>query len=106
VLPFKADTFPTIVITYVLCSIPGPMKSLKEVARVLAPGGEIRILEHVLSQNKLLALFEKVHSPITRWLFGVNLDRDIPENIRRSGIDIVEEENLAVKDVFKKITAH
>jgi demethylmenaquinone methyltransferase/2-methoxy-6-polyprenyl-1,4-benzoquinol methylase len=104
-LPFKSNAFQTIVLTYVLCSIPRPVKSLREAARVLVPPGEIRMLEHVLSKNRIIALFEKIHSPLTRWLFGFNLNRDTPENIRRSGVQIVREENLAVKDVFKKIIA-
>jgi ubiquinone/menaquinone biosynthesis C-methylase UbiE len=104
-LPFKSNAFRTIVLTYVLCSIPHPVKSLREATRVLAPQGEIRMLEHVLSKNKILALIERIHSPLTRWLFGFNLNRDTPENIRRSGVQIVREENLAVKDVFKGIVA-
>ena len=104
-LPFKPGVFSVIVLTYVLCSVPDPVKSLREAARVLGSGGEVRMLEHVLSRNRFLALLERIHSPVTRWLFGFNMDRDTPGNVRESGLMIVEEENLAARDIFKRIKA-
>ena len=69
--------------------------------RVCKPNGRIIMIEHVLSKNSLIALWQRLHSPLTRWLVGVNIDRDTAGNIRKAGLKIIKEENIALKDVFK-----
>jgi SAM-dependent methyltransferase len=46
-LPFKKDSFDTVVCTYVLCTVSDPARALDEVARVLKPDGTLLFLEHV-----------------------------------------------------------
>lgn len=46
-LPFGDDTFDTVVSTFVQCSVADPARSLREIARVLRPGGRYLFLEHV-----------------------------------------------------------
>lgn len=104
-LEFKKDSFDVIVTTFVLCSIPDPVKSLKEMKRVLKPNGRILMIEHVLSKNKILAFFEHIHNPITKFLFGFNVNRNTKQNIKKSGLRIIKDKNLALKDVFRLFIA-
>jgi SAM-dependent methyltransferase len=46
-LPYDDDSFDAVVASLVFCTISDPEAALDEVARVLAPGGEFRFLEHV-----------------------------------------------------------
>jgi ubiquinone/menaquinone biosynthesis C-methylase UbiE len=46
-LPLADHSVDTVVATYVLCSVPDPAAALREIARVLAPGGHYLFLEHV-----------------------------------------------------------
>jgi SAM-dependent methyltransferase len=46
-LPFGDSSYDTIVVTYVLCSIPDVPAALREIARVLKPDGRLLFLEHV-----------------------------------------------------------
>lgn len=46
-LPYGDDAFDAVVASLVLCTVPDVDAALSEVARVLAPGGELRFLEHV-----------------------------------------------------------
>jgi SAM-dependent methyltransferase len=46
-LPFEAESFDTVVCTYVLCTVPDPGRAVDEVARVLRPDGALLFLEHV-----------------------------------------------------------
>jgi ubiquinone/menaquinone biosynthesis C-methylase UbiE len=47
VLPFDDASFDTVVATFVHCTIPDPPRALREISRVLRPGGSYLFLEHV-----------------------------------------------------------
>jgi len=50
-LPFGDATFDCVVSTLVFCSVADPLQSLREVARVLRPGGLFLCVEHVLGED-------------------------------------------------------
>lgn len=100
-LGFADDSFDYVITTFVLCSIPEPLVSLREMRRVCKPDGTIINLEHMRSSNRLIALFEDILNPITVFLTGVNVNRRTVENIKKAGIKVVEEKHLAMKDVFR-----
>lgn len=53
VLPFDRDQLENVVSTWTLCSIPDLHQSLKEIYRVLMPGGTLHVVEHVLNRQNL-----------------------------------------------------
>ncbi len=104
-LPFENNTFDYIVCTFVLCSVPEPVGALTEMNRVLKPKGKVIFLEHVLSKNRILAFIENLFNPLTTRMMGVNINRNTPENIKKSGLKLIKEKNLALVDVFKEMEA-
>lgn len=102
-MKFGNNSFGNVLCTFILCSVPEPVKVLEEMRRVCKPNGRILMMEHVVSKNWLIALWQKIHNPITQWLVGVNINRDTVGNIRTAGLKIIKEENLALKDVFKLV---
>ncbi|AAM04736.1 TPA: methyltransferase domain-containing protein [Methanosarcina acetivorans] len=102
-LEFSDKTFDYVITTFVLCSIPDPVKALKEMRRVLKPSGELIAIEHMRSSNNLISIFETLINPIMFSIIGDEVTRDTVGNIRKAGFIIKEEKNLAFKDVFKKI---
>jgi ubiquinone/menaquinone biosynthesis C-methylase UbiE len=85
-LPIADASFETVVSTYTLCTIPDPVAALKEMRRVLAPGGKLLFSEHgrapdvgVLRwQTRLQPYWSKVAG-------GCMLDRDIPALLAQAG---------------------
>lgn len=103
-LNFTDGEFDYVVATFVLCSVPDPVRTVKEMERVLKPGGKIILLEHVLSNNRLIALWEHIHNPFTSTFLGFNVNRDTRSNIEKAGVAIERDDSLAFLDIFRKFT--
>ena len=104
-LKFKNNSFDYVICTFVLCSVPDPVKALQEMKRVCKKNGKIIMIEHMLSKNKFIAFYENIHNPITRFLFGFNVNRKTDENVIKAGLKIIKMKNMAFFDVFRKIEA-
>jgi ubiquinone/menaquinone biosynthesis C-methylase UbiE len=51
-LPFEDGRFETAVVTLVLCTVADPAQALREIARVLKPGGRLLFMEHVRATDR------------------------------------------------------
>ncbi len=102
-LPFPAESFDTIVTVCTFCSVPKPIAGLRELRRVLRPGGRLLMFEHVRSRIGPLAILLDLMTPITR-RFGPDLNRDTVRNVERAGFRITREENVYL-DIVKIIEA-
>lgn len=98
---FSDNTFDMVFTSCVFCSVPDPVKGLKEIRRVCKPNGKIIMIEHVRSERKVLGLIMDVFNPLTVNLWGANINRPTVENIRKAGFLETEVINLA-GDIIKK----
>ncbi|MEQ8437801.1 MAG: methyltransferase domain-containing protein [Ilumatobacter fluminis] len=89
-LPFADATFDTVVATCVFCSVADPVAGLREAARVVRPGGQVLLLEHVRPRTPLLGWLFDLINPIVRRTFGPNINRRTEENIEQAGLDVAE----------------
>ena len=103
-LEFEANTFHTVVASFVFCSVPDPMHGLKEVERVVKAGGKVILLEHVLSANKVLAWLMNVVNPLVVYTMGPNINRKTIDNVGQVGLVVEHVTDLAV-GIFKLIEA-
>ena len=104
-MDFPDDTFDTVFTTCVFCSVPNPVKGLIEIRRVCKPGGKIVMVEHIISEKKVLGLIMDVLNPLVVNFYGANINRKTLENISKAGYSNVEVKNL-YKDIVKKIVIY
>lgn len=84
-LCYADNSFDTVVATFVFCSVPKPRKGLKEIQRVLKPGGQLLLLEHVLSSNKVMAGLMNWLNPVVVRLAGANINRETVKSVQACG---------------------
>ncbi|MGH9244673.1 MAG: class I SAM-dependent methyltransferase [Acidimicrobiales bacterium] len=90
-LPFPDDTFDTVVMSLVLCTIPDPRRALEEARRVLRNGGTLRFYEHVRAADPRLARWQDRLARPWRWFGrGCHPNRDTLGTIRRAGFELAE----------------
>ncbi len=104
-LGFRDNSFDMAVTSCVFCSVPDPVAGLREVSRVLKPGGRLLMFEHVLSKNRLAALIMNCINPIFSRLLGPNINRDTVGNVRRAGLKVVKDDAVMAGDIFRRIDA-
>ena len=90
-LPFPDDSFDTAIATLILCTVPDPGAALREIARVLSPGGSFLFLEHVRADSGSLGRWQDRAVPVQRFLFGgCHPNRQTAAAIEASPLEMVE----------------
>ena len=87
-LPLADHVFETVVSTYTLCTIPDPVLALRELRRVLAPGGRLLFSEHGRAPDESVRKWQTRIQPVWgKFSGGCHLGRDIPAILKEAGFD-------------------
>jgi ubiquinone/menaquinone biosynthesis C-methylase UbiE len=90
-MPVDDGSIDTVVMTWTLCSIPDPMAALREMRRVLKPGGSLLFVEHGLAPEPGVARWQHRITPVwRRCAGGCHLDRKIDDLVRAAGFALPE----------------
>ena len=90
-IPLADNSVDTIVMTWTLCSIPDPLVALREMRRVLKPGGKLLFVENGLSPEPAVERWQHRLTPMWRHIAGgCHLDRKVDDLIRSAGFDLME----------------
>lgn len=88
-IPLEDGSADTVLITYALCTIPDVHCALREVRRVLSPGGRLVFCEHGLAPDENVRRWQERVNPLWRRIGGgCNLNRPIPGLLERAGFGI------------------
>lgn len=103
-LPFEDGSFDVVVATFLFCSVPDAARGLREARRMLAPGGRLLLLEHVLSERPILRALMRWVDPIPFHVWGAHIDRETVASVRTAGLVVLECQNKSL-DIVKLIVA-
>ncbi len=88
-LPFADSTFDCALATCVFCTVPDPQAGFRELRRVLKPGGELRLLEHIRAPAEWAARLQDAAAPgWSRLAGGCRLNRPTLETALEAGFRV------------------
>ncbi len=105
-LPFAGDTFDSVASTFTLCSIGDVRQALREIRRVLKPGGRFHFAEHGLSDDPQVQTWQRRLTPLQKIVLGgCHLDRDIQALIEGAGFTLLRLDR-SYMDKFPKVSGY
>ncbi len=101
-LPFEDGSFDTAVSTLVLCGVSDQPRALRELHRVLRPGGKLLFIEHVRSDEPGLARKQDRMNGLNHFLVGCDCNRTTLDSIQAAGFEVsqLERTTLAKAPAF------
>ena len=96
-IPLDDDSVDTVVLTYTLCTIPDWLTAVRQMRRVLKPGGKLLFSEHGKAPDAAVSKWQARLNPL--WMNiagGCHLNRDIPRLLTEGGFTVKELETLYV----------
>lgn len=88
-LPLDDESCDAVVITYTLCTIPDPVAAVREIRRVLKPGGAMHFSEHGRAPDASVAGWQdRLNGIWGKLAGGCTLNRDVPSLIREGGMTL------------------
>ena len=87
-LDFEDDRFETVVSALSTCTFPDPVSALQEMERVCVPGGQIRLLEHGLSDVRPIARFQEWRADAHYRTVGCRWTQEPLDLVEAAGIEI------------------
>ena len=96
-LPLDNECADTVLVTYALCTIPDPVAALREMGRVLKPGGEILFTEHGKAPDPGVARWQGRIDPVWKRIAGgCHSGRDIPSLFHQAGLRLAQLDEMYV----------
>lgn len=96
-LDLPDDSHDSALVTFSLCTIPDPLRALREARRVVRDGGRLHVLEHGLAPEESVRRWQRRLEPLQRAVAGgCHLTRDIPGLVQAAGwhVEDVEQSYL------------
>jgi len=97
-------SFDAVVASFLFCTLPdaSQLPALRELARVMKPGGAIRLLDYVRPHRGTRRLLTRLWQPWVHWAYGASFDRDTERYIPMAGLR-VRRADFVVADLIRLI---
>jgi ubiquinone/menaquinone biosynthesis C-methylase UbiE len=105
-LEFPTGSFDAAVATFLFCVLPHELQvpALRELGRVVKPGGLIRLLEYVRPHGAFRRIMSRIWQPWIAWAYGASFDHQTERYVPEAGLELVES-RYVLDDLVKLITA-
>lgn len=103
-LPFDDDAFDVAVSTLVLCGVDDQPRAVRELRRVLRPGGKLLFLEHVRSDDPARARLQDRMNWLNRLLVMCDCNRPTLGTIEQAGFTVTSLEHTALPKAPKFVS--
>jgi ubiquinone/menaquinone biosynthesis C-methylase UbiE len=103
-LPFDDDTFDVAVSTLVLCGVDDQPRALRELRRVLRPGGRLLFIEHVRSEDPGRARVQDRMNWLNRLVVCCDCNRPTLDTIQKAGFTVTQVEHTALPKAPKFVS--
>lgn len=102
---FPAASFDGAVASFLFCVLPDHQQipALRELGRVVKPGGIIRLMEYVRPRGPFRRLLSRIWQPWIAWAYGASFDRDTERHIPAAGLELIDS-RYVVDDLMKLLT--
>ncbi|MDP9069206.1 MAG: class I SAM-dependent methyltransferase [Actinomycetota bacterium] len=104
-LPFVDASFDTVVCTYSLCNIPDPHRAVGEMKRVLRPGGQLVLVDHIRSSVKPVLWLQKLIEFFSMRIEGEHMTRRPLEQVKAHGFTVTQRERVGPGAVVERLVA-
>lgn len=94
-IAFPDASFDTVLATCVFCTVPDPVRGLRELCRVCKPDGTIILVEHMRSRRPWLGNVMDWLNPLSVSLLNDHINRRTVDNVQKAGIYIREAADLS-----------
>jgi demethylmenaquinone methyltransferase/2-methoxy-6-polyprenyl-1,4-benzoquinol methylase len=96
-LSFPDRSFDAAVATFLFCTLPGELQvaGMRELGRVVKPGGIIRCLEYTRPSGGLRRAMTRLWEPWVYWAYGAGFDRQTEKHVPESGLHLFESRFVA-----------
>ena len=95
-LPFEDGTFDVAVSTLVLCGVSDQPRALRQLRRVLRPGGRLLFIEHVRSGDPRLARHQDRMNWLNQLVVTCDCNRPTLASIQEAGFTVTDVEHLSL----------
>lgn len=99
-------SFDAIVASFVFCVLPQEHQAaaLAELARLLKPGGELRLLEYTRPSKGIRRAITRLWEPWINWAYGASYDRNVEPALPQTGFSVIES-RFVVDELIKYLRA-